>query len=144
VYHVDIVPRKEHFSLRIEPATKEALALQARQRGATVSSLAERYLEEAVRMERHRGILFVDGPAGRRPRLVTGPDVWEVIETFLSSGRSTRATAEYLHVPEHLVETAVDYYADHREEIDDWIASNQALAHDLEASWRRRAAIVGG
>ena len=141
MYHVDIVARKEHFSLRIEPATKEALAHQARQHGVTVSSLAERYLEEAVRMERHRGILFVDGPAGRRPRLVTGPDVWEVIETFLSSGRSTRATAEYLHVPEHLVETAVDYYADHREEIDDWIARNDASMAEAEAAWRRRRAL---
>jgi hypothetical protein len=138
------VARKEHFSLRIEPATKEALALQARHRNATISSLAERYLDEAVRMAKHRGVFFADGPAGRRPRLLTGPDVWEVIETFLASGRSIRETAEYLNVPDHLVEVAVDYYADHRDEIDDWIAANQLLADEMEASWRRRDAIVNG
>jgi hypothetical protein len=144
VYNVDIVPRKEHLSLRVEPATKEALVLQARQRRTTVSSLAERYLDEAVRMARHRGIFFADGPGGRRPRLLTGPDVWEVIETFLSSGRSVEETARYLNVPEHLVDVAVDYYASYRDEIDDWIAANRALADEMEASWQRREAIVNG
>lgn len=33
-------------------------------------------------MEDHPGIHFRSGPAGRRPALVDGPDVWEVVRVL--------------------------------------------------------------
>src|SRR3954469_584466 len=40
-------------------------------------TLAQRYVEEGLRMDEHPLVRFVDGPAGRRARLVgTGMDVW--------------------------------------------------------------------
>lgn len=44
---------------------------------------AEWLLEEAIRMRRAPGILFADGPTGRRAVVAgTGLDVWEVIATW--------------------------------------------------------------
>jgi hypothetical protein len=47
--------------------------------GLNKSRLAERYIDEGIRIEDHPGIVFRDGPAGRRPGLAAGPDVWEVV-----------------------------------------------------------------
>lgn len=89
-------------------------------------------------MGEHPGILFADGPAGRRPRLWRGPDVWEVISTVRANGGSVQATAEILNLAEREVRMAVGYYAEHPEEIDDWIRANDDEAVRLEAAWRRQ------
>jgi len=102
---------------------------------------AERYLEEAIRTADHPGIVFRGGPAGRRPAVVGGPDVWEIIGTFLAEGRDATAAAAYLDLPIGLVNAAVGYYADHAGEIDEWLDRNQALADEAEASARRRRAV---
>lgn len=47
-------------------------------------------------MADHPGLVFREGPTGRRPRLAGGPDVWEVIETFLDEARDVEAAARYL------------------------------------------------
>jgi len=106
--------------------------------------MAERYLEEAVRVAEHAGITFRGGPAGRRAAVVGGPDVWEVVETFLAEKRNLGAAARYLNLPNGLVRAAVDYYADHADEIDAWIHRNQLLADEAEAAAGRRRRVAGG
>jgi hypothetical protein len=39
-------------------------------------------------MDDRLGIVFRDGPMGRRAGLAAGPDVWEVIAAMRSTGRS--------------------------------------------------------
>ena len=67
--------------------------------GLNKSRLAERYIDEGVRMDDHPGIVFRDGPTGRRAGLACGPDVWEVIGALRSSelegDEAIRATAEW-------------------------------------------------
>ena len=60
-------------------------------------TLAQRYVEEGLRMDEHRLIRFAEGPAGRRARLVgTGKDVWEVIATVRdNSGDAAEAAATW-------------------------------------------------
>jgi len=135
------VAQREHFSLRLSADAKRALERQAAERGVSKTRLAERYLEEAVRVAAHPGIVFRDGPAGRRPGLAGGPDVWEVVEVYLDEDRDAAATADTLGLPVGLVEAAIGYYADHRGEIDSWIDSNRRLADEAEAAWRRRQAV---
>src|SRR2546429_9613749 len=48
--------------------------------GATPSGLAQRLVDEGLRMAEHPGIVFKDGPSGRRAALAFGPDVWEVVK----------------------------------------------------------------
>mgnify|MGYP001439716037 CR=1 FL=1 len=134
--------QKQHFSLRLPLQVLQHLEEQAVVRGITKTALAERYLQEAIAVAEHPGIVFRDGPAGRRAGLVGGPEVWEVIETFLDEARDLSATARYLKLPLGLVQAAVSYYADHRGEIDDWIARNAAIAEQAEAAWRRQQAMA--
>ena len=107
------------------------------------TSLVERYLEEGLRQDEHPGIVFVDGAAGRRPRVAgTGLDVWEIVETFLAEDRSIEMTATYLATPTSVVRVAVGYYADHRAEIDAWSERNQRLADRAEASAQRLQTLI--
>jgi hypothetical protein len=135
-------PKKQHVTLRLPVQLKRALARQAAGEGATQTALAERYLEEAIRTADHPGIVFRGGPAGRRPAVVGGPDVWEIVGTFLAERRDAAAAAAYLELPIGLVNAAVGYYADHAGEIDEWLERNQALADEAEARVRRRRAVA--
>jgi hypothetical protein len=134
--------QKQHFSLRLPAHIVQQLEEQAAVRGTTKTALAEAYLEEAIAVAEHPGIVFRDGPAGRRAGLVGGPDVWEVIETFLDEAHDAVAAARYLALPIGLVQAAVSYYADHREEIEAWIARNAVIAEGAEAAWRRQQAVT--
>jgi len=74
-----------------------------------------------------------------RPRLL----VAHVIQTWRGSKRSIAATAEYYRLSEEDVRAALAYYAEFREEIDEWIAWNRAEADRLERDWRRERKLRG-
>jgi len=130
------------FTLRMKAETREALERQAEKTRTPKTALAERYVQEGLRMDAHPGIVFRDGPAGRRAGLAAGPDVWEMIMVFLAEDRSVEGTADNLKLPTRLVRAAVGYYADYTEEIDAWIDSNDRAAEEAEAAWRRRQALM--
>jgi hypothetical protein len=129
------------FSMRLSAATLGKLDRQARQRGESKTRLGERLLEEGLRMAEHPGVVFRDGPAGRRAALSGGPDVWEVIETLQqtdATGEEAIATvATWASLAPAQVRTAVRYYGGFREEIDGWIRENREEAERQEAAWRR-------
>jgi hypothetical protein len=79
--------------------------------------------------EDHPGIVFRDGPSGRRAALAAGPDVWEVVKTLqdtgLSGEQAIAATAEWGNLTPAQVGAAVRYYADFREEIEERILLNR-------------------
>jgi len=75
----------------------------------------------------HPLIHFLDGPSGRRASLIgRGLDVWEVIATVRDNDGSIPQAAQYLQVPAGLVEAAVAYYGEYRDEIDIEIESNES------------------
>jgi len=127
-------------SFRFAASLLAALEERARDRGETASAVAERYLEEAIRAADHPGVLFRDGPAGRRAAVAGGPDVWEIVGSFLAEGSDASAAADYLSLPVGLVNVAVGYYAEYPEEVNAWLERNQALADEAEARFRRRGA----
>ena len=123
-------PRR-HRSFRLHETTLERLEKRASESAQSVTSLAERYLAEGMRLDRHPGVVFVDGPAGRRPKLAgTGLDVWEVVETVKDEGNSVEAAANYLDIPVSRVQVAIRYYADHRGEIDAWTERVHRIADE--------------
>jgi hypothetical protein len=69
-------------------------------------------------------------------------DVWEVVETVQNEGGDLRAAADYLGLSSALVAAAVDYYADYKDEIDEWIELNASMAEEAERAWRRRQEIA--
>lgn len=121
----------EHFTLRLRGGTLERLGGRARRARVAPRTLAQRYVEEGLRRDEHPLVRFADGPTGRRAALVgTGLDVWEVVATVADNEKDLRKSAEYLELSAGLVEAAVTYYGDFREEIDEEIALN-------EDEWRR-------
>ena len=98
-------------------------------------------------MERHPGIVFRSGPAGRRAGLVGGPDIWEVVRAFIGADDGVEVTPEGISrrtglTPEE-VRTALRYYAEYPDEIGDWIRRVDEEADRAEASWRREQALLG-
>jgi uncharacterized protein (DUF433 family) len=129
----------DHYTLRLAPGIRQRLTEWARRAGIPERGLAQRYIEEGLRHDAHPLIQFLDGPSGRRASLVgRGLDVWEVIETVRDNDGSVGEAAEYLEVPTGLVEAAVAYYGEYRDEIDQEIALNEA-----EYERGRAAAIAG-
>jgi uncharacterized protein (DUF433 family) len=111
----------------------------ARRAGLPERTLAQRYVEEGLRHEAHPLIQFLNGPSGRRASLVgRGLDVWEVIATVRDNDGSIPQAAEYLQIPAGLVEAAVAYYGEYRDEIDREIELNEA-----EYEHGRAAAVAG-
>ena len=98
-------------------------------------------------MESHLGIVFRDGPTGRRAAVANGPDVWEIIPVIKNEDAEgvdpIVAAAEYFGLPPHAIRAAVRYYAECPDEIDDRIRRNRELADRAEAQWRREQGLPG-
>jgi hypothetical protein len=132
--------------IRIAEKTLATLRERSKRRGEPLARLAQRYIEEGLRTDDHPGIVFRDGPAGRRAGLVGGPDVWEVVGALRSvpeSGEArVAALAERIGLSEAKVRTAIRYYSEYPEEIDSWIAANDAEAERLEAAFARERELL--
>ncbi len=101
-----------------------------------------------MRMEDHPGIVFRDGPAGRRAGLAGGPDIWEVIvilQDFAVVGprAAVAKTAKSLSLTEAQVRTAEGYYTSHPDEIDGRIADNVAAANEARRASSTRDRLYG-
>ena len=124
------------MSLRLDEATIERLRSRARRVHMPPRTLAQRYVEEGLRMDENPLVRFADGPAGRRARLVgTGKDVWEVIATIRDNDNDLHEAAEYLQLPLGLVQAAVAYYGAYTSEVDELIADNERMAEEARAAW---------
>ncbi|MBI3989939.1 MAG: DUF433 domain-containing protein [candidate division NC10 bacterium] len=115
-------------SLRIPDEIAKAIEESAEASGRDFSAVANELLAEAVKMRRCPGILFADGPSGRRARLAgTGLDVWEVIATYKSLDCDfERLRRAYHWLSESQLRAALGYYAAYPEEIEREITRNEA------------------
>jgi hypothetical protein len=111
--------------------------------GLNKSRLAERYIDEGMRMEDHPRIVFRDGPTGRRAGLAAGPDVWEVISALRSTGDdgddAIRSTVEWSGLTVRQVRDAIGYYSEYSAEIDERIRLNEEEADAVERRWREQS-----
>jgi hypothetical protein len=130
------------FRTRGEVLTQ--LERRARQLRVPKTVLAERYVEEGLTMEEFPGIVFRDGPAGRRPGLVGGPDVWEVVEMFVAEERDPEATTERLGIRPGVLEAAIRYYAANPTDVDAWIERNRELMKEAEEHFARQQKLLDG
>lgn len=134
------------FSARWDSGVVSRLQKRSEAAGTNKSRLAERYVDEGIRMDEHPSVVFRGGPAGRRAALAGGPDVWEVMAT-LKGGKARgeeaiSATAELLDLTDSQVRTAVRYYGAFADEIDRRIALNSDDADEAEAAWQREQAAL--
>ncbi len=118
----------------------------ARRRRQGVSTLAERLIDEGLRMDAHPAVVFREGSTGRRAALAGGPEVADIIGTIVGGDvpveqRRTRA-AELLGLSVAMVDAALAYYADYTGDIDATLAERARLADEAEAAWSRRQALL--
>ncbi|HEY3945099.1 MAG TPA: hypothetical protein VGL78_07735 [Solirubrobacteraceae bacterium] len=131
------------FSARLDAGVVDRLERRGARSGLNKSRLAERYIDEGVRMDDHPGIVFRDGPTGRRAGLAGGPDVWEVIGALLSSGlegdEAIQATAKWSGLNVRQVRDAIGYYSEYPAEVDERIRLNEEDADAAERRWREQS-----
>jgi hypothetical protein len=132
--------------IRIGSDTLGALRERSAQTGEPIVRLAQRYIDEGLRVDRHPGIAFRNGPAGRRAVVVGGPDVWEVIAAARSAPERgdelIEALTERLGVPAERIRIATRYYAEYPDEIERWITMVEEEAEQLEQTLERERRLL--
>jgi hypothetical protein len=123
------------ISIRLPEQTIGRLADRADRTNMPSRTLAQRYVEEGLRMDEHPLIRFADGPAGRRARLVGGPDVWEVIAVARDNGGDLAETAAYLELSLGLAQAAAAYYAAYPREVDERRERNRREADEAHRAF---------
>lgn len=107
-----------------------------------------RLLEQGLATIEHPGIVFRPGPSGWRAGLAGGPDVDEVVRSV----RSTRAAGDEavsvaagsLGVDPRLVRIAIDYAAEHLEEIEARLRENEEAVDRVRRLTAARSAVLAG
>jgi len=92
----------------------------------------------ALRMQRFPGIVFVEGPAGRRAHLAgTGLDVWEVIGLLREFGSASKLHEQFPRLSPIAISVAEAYAKAYREEISFFLALNARATGQLrrELPW---------
>ncbi len=112
----------------------EARAL-AQASGGDARDVLEELIEEGIRMRRVPGILFADGPTGRRARIAgTGIEVFEVIDVYQARGRRRAGLREWFDwLSNAQLDAAVTYYEAYPDEIDERLNVDEQAA--IEALW---------
>ncbi len=107
--------------------------------GASAAGLAQRLIDEGLRMADHPGVIFKDGPSGRRAALAYGPDIWEVIKFLREVDErgpgAIDAAAEVFAVDTSQISTAISYYGDFSDEINAEITEADEASARAEAAW---------
>ena len=133
-------------SYRLDPALKARLEQQAALERTTERAVLERLLAEGLDTLHHPGIVYRDGPTGRRAALAVGPDVWEVAaalrHTEGTDEQRVVALAEQFDLHPRHVRTAIDFAAVHREEIDAQVAANDDAARRAQRMAEARADLL--
>lgn len=102
-------------------------------------------------MEEHPGVLFRDGPSGRRAVLIGGPDVWEVVrvvqsaraaEPDLDSEAVVRLAAETMGLPPSRVRIALGYWAAYPEEVEQEIRDAEEADRLAQEQWQRERRLL--
>ncbi len=133
-------------SLRLPDDVRARLDDESRRVSAPPSTLAVALIDEGLRMRRFPGIVFRDGPTGRRAGLARGPDVWEVVRDLKRAhGTGTEPlgfVADQTGLAPELIGLAADYYALHPEEIDGRIAADTKAEEELRELADQRERIL--
>ena len=132
-------------SLRLPDEVRTRLDDESRRIASAPSSLAVILIDEGLKMRRFPGIVFRDGPTGRRAGLARGPDVWEIVRDLKRHSVEddpVRLVSEETGLAPELIGLAADYYALFPDEIDDRIEADAKAAEELRALAERRQRLL--
>jgi len=134
------------LSIRFDAGLLARLRRRAQSAGSSTSALAQRLVDEGLRMADHPGVIFKDGPSGRRAALGYGPDIWEIIKFLREADErgpaALDAAADVLALDASRIATAVSYYGDYRDEIDAEITDADEASVRAEEAWRIQRQLI--
>jgi len=140
--------------VRFDAAVAERLSsFVAANPGMSLSSAANRLVDEALRVNEHPGIVFRAGPTGRRAGLAGGPDVWEAVRAIKSGRAAEPGLAENdllamvsgnTGVPVRLLRIAIRYWASYPAEIDAESAAADRAEELAGQAWQREQRLLAG
>lgn len=151
MYHVGM--RQKPSSVRwVNPSIPGRLAaFTAHHEGMSTSAAISTLVDEGLRIREHPGIVFRDGPTGRRAALAAGSDVWEIVRSL----RDARTNEPGLTENDLIalvannggqtvgqVRAAVAYYTDYPDDVDRMVAAADQAEETALAAWERRAALL--
>lgn len=124
-------------SVRLDRETVRDIEQIRRRNHRTFSSLAGELLAEAAKMRRCPGILFADGPSGRRARVEgCGVEVWEIIASYQALDQDDRRLSKaYSWLDDRQLLAALGYARAYPDEVEQLIAENKSI--DAEAVSRQ-------
>jgi uncharacterized protein (DUF433 family) len=130
--------------MNVELPDQIAVAVEetARERGQEPSSLVAELATEAMKMRLVPGIVFADGPAGRRARVEgTGIEVFEVIQAYLAAGRDRDDLRQAFHwLDERQVDAALTYYRQFSDDVEPFLFhSDEELEAFFEEARRKHS-----
>ena len=99
------MPRPTSF--RLPEELLERLDDEATSTGASATTLVATILDEGLKTRRFPGIVYRDGPTGRRAAVLGGPDVWEIIRALKQMpGKDERRVRALADQPRFLQHTS--------------------------------------
>ncbi len=135
----------ERVTVKIPKALAAEANKLAADSGRDAQEVLEELLEESIRMRRVPGIIFADGPTGRRARIAgTGLEVFELIGGYRSVGEDWDAFRDAYHwLDERQLRAALEYYRAYPVEIDARLVSEAEAYRDWQAQQALEASAPG-
>jgi len=133
-------------SFRISEAAKSRLTSRAAREGVSVTALLDQLIIEGTEQIDYPGIMFRGSARDRRAALVAGPDIWEVVarlqELQGSEERRISMLSDESSLHPRLIRLALDYAAEHVEEIRERIQRNRVMAERSRRTASGREALL--
>lgn len=137
------------MSLPISQDLAERLHAEGESSNQPPAVLAASLLDEGLKTRQFPGIVYMDGPSGRRASLADGPDVWQIIRALQEVPADQHDPVETVCIESNLrerqVHLAVCFYEAYPDEIEAKIADNRVAASRIDEmiSERERAIARG-
>jgi hypothetical protein len=133
-------------SFRISDAARTRLAARAAREGLSATALLDQLIVEGVDQLDYPGIVFRGPSHDRRAALAAGPDVWEIVarlqELDGSEERRIGLLSNESDVHPRLIRVALDYAAEHSDDVRQRIERNRVMAEQSIAASQQRAALL--
>jgi len=146
MHYSGFVPRPTSF--RLSEELLERVDAEAAATGTSTTALVASLLDEGLKSRRFPGVVYRDGPAGRRAALGSGPDVWEIVRAVRRTAgqgeRRLQRAAEETGLRLDQVRLAVNFYSAYPEEIDARMAADETAAEQIRVMVRRREELLSG
>lgn len=112
----------------------------------TVTALTAELLDEGLKTRGFPGIVYRDGPTGRRAAPSGGPDVWEIIRAVKGwperGEQAVLGVAKSAGLAPDMVRLAVEFYATFPDEIDARIALDERAKEEIRTAVERREKLL--